>query len=69
MKIYTCTQFQGYYPVGAAAIVVAKNAEEAAQMLTNRLAVMGLPQIIGVSHMEGVLSSVPSVTILCDGNY
>lgn len=42
MNIYTNTVFEGHYPVGSAAIVVAKDAFQATDLLLKELAKHGL---------------------------
>jgi len=44
MKIYTCTNFKGHYPVGTAAVVVANNRQEAERVLEDELHNLNLPQ-------------------------
>ena len=67
MKVFTCNDFKGYWPVGTAAIIVAETEDEAIGELGQRLLDRGLPGI-GFSLNELDLSS-SSVLILCDGNY
>ncbi len=67
MKVFTCNDFEGHWPVGTAAIIVAETEDEAIGELGQRLLDRGLPGI-GFSLNELDLSS-SSVLILCDGNY
>ena len=69
LKVFTCTQFDGYYPVGVAAVVVAGTKEEAAERLTEKLISIGLKQYIRPEQMTEMLTSVPYVALLCDGDY
>jgi hypothetical protein len=66
--IFTNNKFQGFYPVGNAAIVQADNKIEAAQLLQIELKEFGLDQIVDPDHME-CLPPTKKVLILCDGNY
>lgn len=58
--------FEGFYPVGTAAIVMADNQEEAAKLLEEALVIEGLPQHIDPDSMKIVEDRV---TIVCNGNY
>ena len=44
MKVYTCNNFQGFYPVGSAAVVVARDVYHARQQLLHALKDHGLEQ-------------------------
>jgi len=66
-KIYTCNSFEGHYPVGSAAVVVAGNEYEAKSLLLATLENMGLPQKeINVTELD---INKKQVQILCDGEY
>lgn len=69
MKVFTNNEFEGHYPVGRAAVVIAPDAETAARLLEKELAAIGLEQQIDVSKMKQVSQGKPSVHILHDGNY
>ena len=66
MKVWTNNKFEGYWPVGSAAIVIADTAEDAADMLAEELDRIGLWQTVDPSDMEEMANGVK---ILCDGNY
>lgn len=69
MNVYTCTTFEGHYPVGSAALVVAENKARAVKLLNEVLRGMGLP---GDAKFEDVLQvdmQREQVDVLCDGNY
>lgn len=68
MRVYRCN-FQGRYPVGAAAVVVANNKYHAKEKLESKLAEIGLEQKIPIDALHRVATWEPSVTILCDGDY
>ena len=68
MKIWINNKFEGHYPVGTAAVVIAKDKSMAKDYLDLFLAKCGLPeceeeQFEEMPHNEG------EVRILCDGNY
>ena len=64
--IWTNTKFKGHWPVGTAAIVEADRREEAAILLSRKLAEQGLPQPVDVDDM---IPFTGGVQILCDGDY
>jgi len=70
MKVWTITGFEGFYPVGTAAVVVAASAVEAAMLLRTVLANAGLV-VSGIKpeHFELLCTNRPSVVVLNDGNY
>jgi hypothetical protein len=67
-KIYTCNNFDGYYPVGSAAVIVADNKYEAKSLLLATLENMLLPQEDGLQIIE-VDTNKKQVVILRDGDY
>ena len=69
MKIYTNTSFKGHYPVGTAAVVVAKDKKEAARLLSIELSKIGLVQGVASEDMEKVTTTKPAVMVLNDGDY
>lgn len=69
MNVYTHNQFEGRYPVGTAAVVVAKNAQDAAILLENKLVSIGLKQTIKPADLKEVNVKVPDCIILQDGDY
>lgn len=69
LKVFTCTDFTGHWPVGVAAVVFANSQEQAAELLAERLALNGLPQTIVPAAMEERDISSPAVMILRDGDY
>lgn len=83
MKVFTCTGFQGHYPVGTSAVVVAETAEAAALALREALQQEGLldsdapmsseaysnwKSVTANSLLELDLTT-PSCEILNNGNY
>ena len=69
MKVFTNKTFDGFYPVGSAAVVIADNKEEAAGRLSHQLNHMGMLQSINPDDMIEVNVDSAKVIILCDGNY
>lgn len=69
MKVYYNNTFDGHYPVGTSAIVIAKDQVEAAEKLAARLRERGLKQSITWSRMIEVDTTGRQVIILQDGDY
>lgn len=69
MKVFTCCEFEGHWPVGTAAIAVAKDKESAKINLQKKLGEIALTQEIEMDSIKEVDLSVEHVDILCDGNY
>ena len=61
-------KFKGHYPVGAAAMVRAKNKKEAAKLLQTKLGEIGLPQEVTEDDMI-TFNRGTCVVILVDGDY
>ena len=70
--IYTCTNFKGFVlQFGTSAVVSAPNQEKAAEILSVKLAQLGLPQSIHPSNMIPVHENAAEegkVEILFDGD-
>jgi hypothetical protein len=69
MKVFTCTNFRGRWPVGAAAVVVAPDQFLALTMLERELALSGLAQRIDLCDLIEVDLSTKRAIILLDGDY
>ena len=69
MKIFTHKRWEGYYPVGVAAVIVANNVFEAQIYLEDKLHSMGLSQEVDVSLFVEINIDIPGCTILLDGDY
>lgn len=70
MKIYTCTDFTGKWPVGVSAIIVAPGLVTAMRFLLEELAYAGMPQDNNYSPTLVEIDQYrPSVTILQNGDY
>lgn len=69
IKIWTNTEFDGYFPVGTAAVVIAEDAASAADMLNFILRNSGLEGDAETKDMVEFDLVIGNVSILCDGNY
>jgi len=69
LRVYTCDCFQGFNPVGVAAVVVAKCIEAAAVALTLELSARGLHQTILPDQLMEVELSTTATLVLNDGDY
>jgi len=69
MRVFTCNNFIGHYPVGSAAIVVADDVHVARQMLVEHLQAIGLPQGTHKLELTQVRTAKPTTIILVDGNH
>ena len=69
MKGYTCTTFKGHFPVGTAAVVIAKGRRIARTRLSRALKVQGLPGLSGKDRLEEIRFDSPGVYILADGDF
>lgn len=69
MRVYTCTTFEGFWPVGTAAVVVAPTRAQAATILNARLKAHGLKPDVTMDDLQLVDLSRPGAAILRDGNY
>lgn len=69
MKLFTCTDFLGHWPVGTAAVVVAPDEAIARTLLLAVLREHGLgDQSAGFTLIE-VNTTVPNAVVLRDGDY
>jgi len=68
MKVFTCNDFEGHWPVGSAAVMVANTASEAREMLGAWLEENNLPQTRDFS-VEELLTQNRSIRVLVDGEY
>lgn len=70
MKIFTCTNFIGHWPVGSAALVIANDRVQAEFMLKQKLQTIGLgPKNDDHNLLMVEVDFLPSVHILADGEY
>ena len=68
MKVFTNTKFKGYFPEATAAVVVAEDHCEAAQLLNIELLELGLDNFVQPCDMSVVPVTEARVFILCDGS-
>ena len=66
LKVYYNTDFEGLWPVGTSAVVVAESAEQAELLLTDKLAAIGLAYRGTMTELD---ITVPNAIILQDGDY
>jgi hypothetical protein len=69
MKVWTNRHFEGHYPVGTAAVVVADSAEQAAELLNDACEKEGLGRPATAEQFERLPTAKPYARILCDGDY
>lgn len=69
MKVFYNTSFDGHYPVGVCAIVVASDANFAAKRLEIELKKAGLAQEISIESMKEIDITDPKAHILLNGDY
>ena len=68
-EVYACNQFEGHWPVGSAAVVVASSQQHAADVLNSQLRQQGLKGDATANAMALVVRDAPQAVVLCDGNY
>lgn len=68
MKVFTSRDFKGHWPVGTAAVIVAENEQEAAELLTEVAAMRGL-EIGDDFTLQEVPITQTQAIILRDGDY
>lgn len=69
LKVFTNTEFEGMYPVGTAAVIIAKDKHDAARLLSDQLSDAGMESNVGIEHMIEVNISESKAIILCNGDY
>lgn len=70
MRIFTCTDHDTFYPVGAASVVIADDEEMARRLLDSALIARGLKPSSESSYtINEILETAPCAVILVDGNY
>jgi len=66
-RVYTCTNFRGYWPVGVASIIIASNKQEAEELLLSQLSALS----IKVEHDDFNITEIDiqskGVFVLVDG--
>ena len=66
LKVYYNTDFEGQWPVGTSAVVVAESPEQAELLLTDKLAAIGLAYRGTMTEID---MTTPNAVILQDGDY
>ena len=66
LKVYYNTDFEGLWPVGTSAVVVAESPEQAELLLTDKLAAIGLAYRGTMTELD---MTVPHAIILQNGDY
>jgi hypothetical protein len=69
LKVFTSTSFDGHYPIGVAAVIIAKDKHCAAMLLSNALFDAGLNAKVTEGDVVEINKSEELAVILCDGNY
>jgi hypothetical protein len=69
MKVWTNTEFQGHWPVGVSAVVVAETPGDAALLLNDELAKVGLPRSARADQFVPVNTSAPGAVVLQSGDH
>lgn len=69
MSTWTCNNFKGHYPVGAALVVTADNIDMAILLVERKLREEGLPQTIKPEQLVPLPTHQRYVRILHDGDY
>lgn len=69
MTVWFNTSFQGHWPVGTSAVVVAPTKQEAAALLEAELARIGLAQKVDWQTMQELCVTTPGALILQNGDY
>ena len=68
MNVYYTTDFEGHWPVGTSAVIVAKDKRQASKMLLKHLTSVGLVQKEEIT-IEKLDIKIPLVIVLQDGDY
>ena len=68
LRVFTCTDHAGHYPVGVASVVVASSEAEARELLDAELREHGLNPDEGYSLRE-INPEKPKAFVLLDGDY
>ncbi len=69
MKVYTCTDHDGFYPVPRASVVVAEDEAEARRLLDAALKEWGLKPHADEPYTLRELPHTPAAHVLSDGDY
>jgi hypothetical protein len=67
LRLWVCTDHEGFFPVGTASVVVAANEAEARQLLQRKLEQYGLSR--KPFTLRELALERPAAHVLADGNY
>lgn len=68
VRVFTCIDHDGHYPVGVASVVAAPDEEQARALLAAELRTFGLKPERGFT-LQALDLSMPRVRVLNDGGY
>ena len=70
LRVYTCTDHDGHWPVGVASVIVARDKRHARRLLNKALAKDGLAGFGELSYtLQALDLGTAAATILNNGNY
>lgn len=69
MRVFYTNDFRGHWPVGTAAVIVARNLDEAYVLMTSQLIALGLAKDNSNFTIKELTTDSTQVVVLCDGNY
>jgi len=70
MKIFICTDHDGFYPVGVASVIVAKDEKQAKKLLDKELKARKLNPSKKIPYtLISIDENIPYAHILNDGDY
>lgn len=69
LRVWTCTDHKGHWPVGAASLVVASTERQARALLIEALRASGIIQPEGDFTLKEIDCATAAAYVLNDGNY
>lgn len=69
MRVFYSNDFRGHWPVGTAAVIVARNLDEAYTLMLSKLIGMGLGKDQSDFTVHEVATDATGVIVLQDGDY
>jgi hypothetical protein len=69
LRVFYCTSFKGFYPVGVSLIVAAATRAKAKKLAEAELAQRGLEQTLDIEDLNEFVPIVENCQILQDGDY
>ncbi|MDQ0091658.1 hypothetical protein J2T12_005098 [Paenibacillus anaericanus] len=67
MKVFTCNDHEGHYPVGTASVIISENEQQASLLLKTQLKQRGISN--ETFTLKEIDLAMPRAIVLCDGNY